>query len=76
MTNANLTAKTNIAEIFTGASTSEQLKNAWGVIRAAQLIGKIGECTEKKGYIILKPGKKHASQFEQAVAAVRAALAA
>lgn len=75
MTNANL-AKTNIAIVYTGASTSEQLKKAWYTIQSAQLIGRIGECTEKGSYISLMPTKKHAGQFEQAVAEVRAALAA
>ena len=76
MTNANLTANTNIAIVYTGASTSEQLKKTWYAIQSAQLIGRIGECTEKEGYITLMPTKKHADQFEQAVAMVRAALAA
>ena len=75
MTNANL-AKTNIAIVYTGASTSEQLKKAWYTLQSAQLIGRIGECTEKEGYISLMPTKKPADEIEQAVAKVRAALAA
>ena len=76
MANENL-AKTNIAIVYTGTSTSEQLKKAWYAIQCAQMIGRIGECTEKEGYIFLMPTKKHADhQFEQAVAAVRAALTA
>ena len=74
MTNENL-AKTN-AIVYTGASTSEQLKKAWYAIQSAQLIGRIGKCTEEEDYIFLMPTKKHADQFEQVVAAVRAALAA
>ena len=75
MTNANLT-KTNIAIIYTGAFTSEQLRKVWYAIQSAQLIGRIGECTEKEGYISLMPTKKRDDEFEQAVAKVRAALAA
>jgi hypothetical protein len=74
MTNANL-AKTN-AIVYTGASTRGQLEKAWYAIQSAQLSGRIGKCTEEEDYILLVPAKKHADQFEQAVAKVRAALAA